>query len=92
MYSIFKSGVITSVGNANMERKKKNLKKARMVISCDSAAAFHVFIQDPVYGKGKLGEIQGLVLGMLDTFNYEQVSCTHFCSVHCCMQGLLLAI
>ncbi|RMC02230.1 hypothetical protein DUI87_21397 [Hirundo rustica rustica] len=27
---------------------------------------------DPVYGKGKLGEIQGLVLGMLDTFNYEQ--------------------
>uniref|UniRef100_A0A8D2P029 Vacuolar protein sorting-associated protein 8 homolog n=1 Tax=Zosterops lateralis melanops TaxID=1220523 RepID=A0A8D2P029_ZOSLA len=29
-------------------------------------------LQDPVYGKGKLGEIQGLVLGMLDTFNYEQ--------------------
>ncbi|KQK79932.1 hypothetical protein AAES_221929 [Amazona aestiva] len=28
--------------------------------------------EDPVYGKGKLGEIQGLVLGMLDTFNYEQ--------------------
>ncbi|KAK2090829.1 Vacuolar protein sorting-associated protein 8 [Saguinus oedipus] len=27
---------------------------------------------DPVYGKGKLGEIQGLILGMLDTFNYEQ--------------------
>lgn len=40
------------------------------------------FTQDPVYGKGKLGEIQGLVLGMLDTFNYEQVSCMHFCSVH----------
>lgn len=30
--------------------------------------------QDPIYGKGKLGEIQGLILGMLDTFNYEQVS------------------
>uniref|UniRef100_A0AAX7SRD5 RING-type domain-containing protein n=1 Tax=Astatotilapia calliptera TaxID=8154 RepID=A0AAX7SRD5_ASTCA len=29
-------------------------------------------IQDPVYGKGKLAEIQGLILGMLDTFNYEQ--------------------
>lgn len=29
-------------------------------------------LQDPVYGKGKLGEIQGLVLGMLDTFSYEQ--------------------
>uniref|UniRef100_A0A8C4PP77 Vacuolar protein sorting-associated protein 8 homolog n=1 Tax=Equus asinus TaxID=9793 RepID=A0A8C4PP77_EQUAS len=28
-------------------------------------------LQDPVYGKGKLGEIQGLILGMLDTFNYE---------------------
>uniref|UniRef100_A0A8C5FLV6 VPS8 subunit of CORVET complex n=1 Tax=Gadus morhua TaxID=8049 RepID=A0A8C5FLV6_GADMO len=28
--------------------------------------------QDPVYGKGKLSEIQGLILGMLDTFNYEQ--------------------
>ncbi|CAL8234529.1 unnamed protein product, partial [Arctogadus glacialis] len=27
---------------------------------------------DPVYGKGKLSEIQGLILGMLDTFNYEQ--------------------
>ncbi|XP_058043331.1 vacuolar protein sorting-associated protein 8 homolog isoform X2 [Ahaetulla prasina] len=29
-------------------------------------------LQDPVYGKGKLGEIQSLVLGMLDSFNYEQ--------------------
>lgn len=34
---------------------------------------YHVW-QDPVYGKGKLGEIQGLILGMLDTFNYEQVT------------------
>ncbi|KAH0512579.1 Vacuolar protein sorting-associated protein 8-like protein [Microtus ochrogaster] len=30
------------------------------------------FLDDPIYGKGKLGEIQGLILGMLDTFNYEQ--------------------
>uniref|UniRef100_A0A673B0Q9 Vacuolar protein sorting-associated protein 8 homolog n=1 Tax=Sphaeramia orbicularis TaxID=375764 RepID=A0A673B0Q9_9TELE len=29
-------------------------------------------LQDPVYGRGKLSEIQGLILGMLDTFNYEQ--------------------
>ncbi|XP_056903532.1 vacuolar protein sorting-associated protein 8 homolog isoform X2 [Takifugu flavidus] len=29
-------------------------------------------LQDPVYGKGKLAEIQSLILGMLDTFNYEQ--------------------
>ncbi|XP_038644180.1 LOW QUALITY PROTEIN: vacuolar protein sorting-associated protein 8 homolog [Scyliorhinus canicula] len=29
-------------------------------------------LQDPMYGKGKLGEIQTLILGMLDTFNYEQ--------------------
>uniref|UniRef100_A0A8C3V914 Vacuolar protein sorting-associated protein 8 homolog n=1 Tax=Catharus ustulatus TaxID=91951 RepID=A0A8C3V914_CATUS len=53
-------------------QRKKDLKRIRMVISCDSTAALHFFIQDPVYGKGKLGEIQGLVLGMLDTFNYEQ--------------------
>ncbi|OXB83440.1 UNVERIFIED_CONTAM: hypothetical protein H355_006287, partial [Colinus virginianus] len=33
-------------------------------------------LQDPVYGKGKLGEIQGLILGMLDTFNYEQGACS----------------
>ncbi|TRY92741.1 hypothetical protein DNTS_024828 [Danionella cerebrum] len=29
-------------------------------------------LQDPVYGKGKLADIQGLILGMLETFNYEQ--------------------
>uniref|UniRef100_A0A673AXU4 RING-type domain-containing protein n=1 Tax=Sphaeramia orbicularis TaxID=375764 RepID=A0A673AXU4_9TELE len=29
-------------------------------------------LHDPVYGRGKLSEIQGLILGMLDTFNYEQ--------------------
>uniref|UniRef100_A0A671T1Q9 Vacuolar protein sorting-associated protein 8 homolog n=1 Tax=Sinocyclocheilus anshuiensis TaxID=1608454 RepID=A0A671T1Q9_9TELE len=34
--------------------------------------AFEVLLQDPVYGKGKLAEIQGLILGMLETFNYEQ--------------------
>uniref|UniRef100_A0AAY4B1Z4 RING-type domain-containing protein n=1 Tax=Denticeps clupeoides TaxID=299321 RepID=A0AAY4B1Z4_9TELE len=36
-------------------------------------AILHVkVLQDPVYGTGKLAEIQGLILGMLDTFNYEQ--------------------
>uniref|UniRef100_A0A3Q3FFE2 VPS8 subunit of CORVET complex n=1 Tax=Labrus bergylta TaxID=56723 RepID=A0A3Q3FFE2_9LABR len=29
-------------------------------------------LHDPVYGTGKLAEIQGLILSMLDTFNYEQ--------------------
>ncbi|XP_051787223.1 vacuolar protein sorting-associated protein 8 homolog [Erpetoichthys calabaricus] len=29
-------------------------------------------LQDPVYGRGKLAEIKGLILGMLETFNYEQ--------------------
>lgn len=31
-------------------------------------------LQDPIYEKGKLAEIQGLILGMLDTFTYEQVN------------------
>uniref|UniRef100_A0A8C1T8B0 VPS8 subunit of CORVET complex n=1 Tax=Cyprinus carpio TaxID=7962 RepID=A0A8C1T8B0_CYPCA len=39
-------------------------------------------LQDPVYGKGKLAEIQGLILGMLETFNYEQVVCVCVCVCH----------
>ncbi|XP_036401275.1 LOW QUALITY PROTEIN: vacuolar protein sorting-associated protein 8 homolog [Megalops cyprinoides] len=35
-------------------------------------AVIQRILQDPVYGKGKLAEIQGLILGMLETFNYEQ--------------------
>ncbi|KAF7652096.1 hypothetical protein LDENG_00101870 [Lucifuga dentata] len=35
-------------------------------------AIIQKILQDPVYGKGKLAEIQGLILGMLDTFTYEQ--------------------
>uniref|UniRef100_A0A3P9MCK4 VPS8 subunit of CORVET complex n=1 Tax=Oryzias latipes TaxID=8090 RepID=A0A3P9MCK4_ORYLA len=35
-------------------------------------AIIQQILQDPVYGRGKLSEIQGLILGMLDTFNYEQ--------------------
>uniref|UniRef100_A0A3B3X225 RING-type domain-containing protein n=1 Tax=Poecilia mexicana TaxID=48701 RepID=A0A3B3X225_9TELE len=35
-------------------------------------AILHQILQDPVYGRGKLAEIQGLILGMLDTFTYEQ--------------------
>uniref|UniRef100_A0A3Q1ALI3 RING-type domain-containing protein n=1 Tax=Amphiprion ocellaris TaxID=80972 RepID=A0A3Q1ALI3_AMPOC len=44
----------------------------------DVQGAFAVLLEvttkhsDPVYGRGKLAEIQGLILGMLDTFNYEQ--------------------
>ncbi|XP_055358754.1 vacuolar protein sorting-associated protein 8 homolog isoform X2 [Betta splendens] len=35
-------------------------------------AVIQRLLLDPVYGKGKLAEIQNLILGMLDTFNYEQ--------------------
>ncbi|XP_034537762.1 vacuolar protein sorting-associated protein 8 homolog [Notolabrus celidotus] len=47
------------------------------VLNCMSSfislpAIIQRILQDPVYGTGKLSEIQGLILGMLDTFNYEQ--------------------
>ncbi|KAI4812965.1 hypothetical protein KUCAC02_024324, partial [Chaenocephalus aceratus] len=47
------------------------------VLNCMSSfiplpAIIQRILQDPVYGRGKLAEIQGLILGMLDTFNYEQ--------------------
>lgn len=47
------------------------------VLNCMSSfislpAIIQQILQDPVYGRGKLAEIQGLILGMLDTFNYEQ--------------------
>ncbi|XP_028279338.1 vacuolar protein sorting-associated protein 8 homolog isoform X2 [Parambassis ranga] len=47
------------------------------VLNCMSSfiplpAVIQQILQDPVYGKGKLAEIQCLILGMLDTFNYEQ--------------------
>ncbi|CAJ1066529.1 vacuolar protein sorting-associated protein 8 homolog [Xyrichtys novacula] len=47
------------------------------VLNCMSSfislpAIIQRILQDPVYGTGKLAEIQGLILGMLDTFNYEQ--------------------
>uniref|UniRef100_A0A8D3BLW5 RING-type domain-containing protein n=1 Tax=Scophthalmus maximus TaxID=52904 RepID=A0A8D3BLW5_SCOMX len=43
----------------------------RVFVLCLSSP-FYYADSDPVYGKGKLAEIQGLILGMLDTFNYEQ--------------------
>lgn len=43
-----------------------------------------MLFQDPVYGKGKLAEIQGLILGMLDTFNYEQVKLLVKNILSCC--------
>ncbi|XP_074531432.1 vacuolar protein sorting-associated protein 8 homolog isoform X2 [Halichoeres trimaculatus] len=47
------------------------------VLNCMSSfislpAIIQKILQDPVYGTGKLSEIQGLILGMLDTFTYEQ--------------------
>nr|XP_020861360.1 vacuolar protein sorting-associated protein 8 homolog isoform X6 [Phascolarctos cinereus] len=59
-------------------RHAESLKSLTMQV-LDSTAAFIALpsilqriLQDPVYGRGRLGEIQGLILGMLDTFNYEQ--------------------
>ena len=31
------------------------------------------FSQDPAYSTGKFGEVRELILGMLETYNYEQV-------------------
>ena len=30
-------------------------------------------LQDPAYSTGKFGEMKELLLGMLDTYNYEKV-------------------
>ncbi|XP_069578670.1 vacuolar protein sorting-associated protein 8 homolog isoform X2 [Brachyistius frenatus] len=60
------------------KRISEVLKELTMkVLNCMSSfislpAIIQQILQDPVYGKGKLAEIQGLILGMLDTFNYEQ--------------------
>ncbi|XP_061600704.1 vacuolar protein sorting-associated protein 8 homolog isoform X1 [Cololabis saira] len=43
-----------------------------MSIFISLPAIIQQILQDPLYGKGKLAEIQGLILGMLDTFSYEQ--------------------
>lgn len=32
--------------------------------------------QDPAYSTGKFGEVRELILGMLETYNYEQVNYT----------------
>lgn len=31
-------------------------------------------LKDPAYNTGKFGEVKEMVLGMLETYNYEQVS------------------
>uniref|UniRef100_A0A665VJV7 VPS8 subunit of CORVET complex n=1 Tax=Echeneis naucrates TaxID=173247 RepID=A0A665VJV7_ECHNA len=48
------------------------------VLNCMSSfislpAIIQRILQDPVYGTGKLAELQGLILGMMDSFNYEQI-------------------
>ncbi|XP_037637793.1 vacuolar protein sorting-associated protein 8 homolog isoform X2 [Sebastes umbrosus] len=66
------------VKGLNDEHTFEVLKELTMkVLNCMSSfislpAIIQRILQDPVYGKGKLAEIQGLILGMLDTFNYEQ--------------------
>ncbi|MEQ2231132.1 hypothetical protein ILYODFUR_036373 [Ilyodon furcidens] len=57
------------------------------VMNCMSSfislpAIIQQILQDPVYGRGKLAEIQGLILGMLDTFTYEQVKLQLHASIH----------
>ncbi|XP_039994817.1 vacuolar protein sorting-associated protein 8 homolog isoform X2 [Xiphias gladius] len=62
----------------NAKHTSEVLKELTMkVLNCMSSfislpSIIKQILQDPVYGKGKLAEIQGLILGMLDTFNYEQ--------------------
>ncbi|XP_035462153.2 vacuolar protein sorting-associated protein 8 homolog isoform X2 [Scophthalmus maximus] len=66
------------VKGSNAKHTSEVLKELTMkVLNCMSSfiplpAIIQRILQDPVYGKGKLAEIQGLILGMLDTFNYEQ--------------------
>ncbi|XP_059214948.1 vacuolar protein sorting-associated protein 8 homolog isoform X2 [Centropristis striata] len=66
------------VKGLNAEHTFEVLKELTMkVLNCMSSfislpAIIQRILQDPVYGKGKLAEIQGLILGMLDTFSYEQ--------------------
>ncbi|XP_028460055.1 vacuolar protein sorting-associated protein 8 homolog isoform X2 [Perca flavescens] len=66
------------VKGLNAEHTFEVLKELTMkVLNCMSSfislpAIIQRILKDPVYGKGKLAEIQGLILGMLDTFNYEQ--------------------
>ncbi|NXA52391.1 VPS8 protein, partial [Nothocercus julius] len=66
------------LASSSQNRYSKSLKILTMQVLNNMAAFIALpsilqrILQDPVYGKGKLGEIQGLVLGMLDTFNYEQ--------------------
>ncbi|XP_062438243.1 vacuolar protein sorting-associated protein 8 homolog isoform X3 [Rhea pennata] len=66
------------LSGSSQYRYSESLKSLTMQVLNNMAAFIALpsilqrILQDPVYGKGKLGEIQGLVLGMLDTFNYEQ--------------------
>lgn len=66
------------VTGPNSRHTSEVLKELTMkVLNCMSSfislpAIIQRILKDPVYGRGKLAEIQGLILGMLDTFNYEQ--------------------
>ena len=51
-------------------------------------AILQKIMQDPAYNTGKFGEIRELILGMLETYNYEQV-----CAIDtqlCILQSQLL--
>ena len=42
-------------------------------------------LKDPAYNTGKFGEVKELVLGMLDTYNYEKVYKTLYQLYHSAM-------
>uniref|UniRef100_A0A669CV68 VPS8 subunit of CORVET complex n=1 Tax=Oreochromis niloticus TaxID=8128 RepID=A0A669CV68_ORENI len=73
MFSPYLTGSLVSTSGHNDVLKELTMKVLNAMSSFISLPAIiQQILQDPVYGKGKLAEIQGLILGMLDTFNYEQ--------------------
>ncbi|XP_013857088.1 vacuolar protein sorting-associated protein 8 homolog [Austrofundulus limnaeus] len=65
------------IGLSSKHTSEKLKEMTLKVLNCMSSfisipAIIQQILQDPVYGRGKLAEIQGLILGMLDTFTYEQ--------------------
>ncbi|TNN63967.1 Vacuolar protein sorting-associated protein 8 [Liparis tanakae] len=60
------------VSDTTLTNVKDSLNDIIVMCHRNSDSLYQQQREDPVYGKGKLAEIQGLILGMLDTFNYEQ--------------------
>lgn len=44
---------------------------------------FVILSQDPAYNTGKFGEIKELIIGMLENYNYEEVTCIClYCAIY----------